>query len=285
MRHVRVLVRLTVAYCLLIGLSADRARAVTPQPGWPHTTGGVVRSSPALGDLDGDGDLEVVVGSWDSKVYAWSCDVPTTDPLPWPMFHHDPWNTGAHGHTGRFWDVPVGCWAWREIQACVEAAIVGGYPEGDYKPYLLVCRDTMAVFISRAMAGGDANVPDGPTEATFDDVPTGYWSYDYIEYCVANDVVQGYDPVTYGPTNVVSRDAMAVFVARAHAGGDAGVPAGPTEATFDDVPTDYWSYKYIEYCVDNSIVQGYDPVTYGPTAVVSRGQMAVFITRAFELTM
>jgi hypothetical protein len=73
----------------------------------------------------------------------------------------------------------------------------------------------MAVFISRAVAGGDGNVPDGPAEATFDDVPTDYWAYKYVEYCVAENIVQGYDPVTYGPLVPVTRDQMAVFIARA----------------------------------------------------------------------
>ncbi len=39
---------------------------------WPQSTGGVVRSSPALGDLNGDGKPDIVVGSDDGKVYAWS---------------------------------------------------------------------------------------------------------------------------------------------------------------------------------------------------------------------
>jgi len=176
-------------------------------------------------------------------------------------------------------------WAYYQVMACVEARIVSGYGDGTYQPTESVARDTMAVFIARAMAGGDANVPAGPDTATFNDVPTDYWSYKYIEYCVANDVVQGYDAVTYGPANLVNRDSMAVFIARAVAGGDAGVPAGPAEATFDDVPTDYWSYKYIEYCAANDVVQGYDAVTYGPTVPVTRDQMAVFITRAFGLPM
>ena len=39
---------------------------------WAHQTGGVVSSSPALGDLNGDGCLDCVVGAGDKKVYALS---------------------------------------------------------------------------------------------------------------------------------------------------------------------------------------------------------------------
>jgi hypothetical protein len=41
-----------------------------PLPGWPVATGGQVMSSPSVGDIDGDGKPEVVVGANDSKVYA-----------------------------------------------------------------------------------------------------------------------------------------------------------------------------------------------------------------------
>jgi len=255
----------------------------SPVAGWPQTAGGGVYESAALGDVDGDGDLEVVVCCDDGDVYAWSCDTPTSDLLAWPVFQHDARHTGVHGPTSRFWDVPDGFWAWREIGACVEADIVQGYAGGWYHPEVTVSRDQMAVFIARGMAGGDEDVPTGPAEATFDDVPTDHWAYKYVEYCVANDIVQGFGPVTYGPAGIVARDSMAVFVSRAVAGGDGNVPEGPAEATFDDVPTDYWAYKYVEYCVADDIVQGYGPATYGPTVRVARDQMAVFICRAFRL--
>ncbi len=38
--------------------------------GWPRSTSGVTRSSPALGDLTGDGVAEVVIGSRDGQVHA-----------------------------------------------------------------------------------------------------------------------------------------------------------------------------------------------------------------------
>ena len=43
-----------------------KREAARPQP-----TGGFVSASPLLVDLDGDGALEVIAGSWDRRVYAW----------------------------------------------------------------------------------------------------------------------------------------------------------------------------------------------------------------------
>ncbi len=82
---------------------------------------------------------------------------------------------------------------------------------------------------------------------------------------------------------------MAVYVARALVAptGEAAladwVPAAPRN--FPDVPDTFWAYIHIEYCVENGVVQGYPDGNYHPGNVVTRDQMAVYIARAFELTM
>ncbi|MFC1594139.1 FG-GAP-like repeat-containing protein [Candidatus Omnitrophota bacterium] len=53
------------------------------QPGWPQATGSYINSSPSLADLDNDGDMEIVIGSDDHKVYAWYNDGTLLD--GWPV--------------------------------------------------------------------------------------------------------------------------------------------------------------------------------------------------------
>ncbi len=198
---------------------------------------------------------------------------------------------GRRGIRVAFPDAPPGFWAWLEIIACVDARIVLGYPDVTYRPSLPVTRDQMAVYISRAVAGGEAGVPPGPGHAYFSDVPTSHWAYKYIEYARANQIVEGYEDGSYRPLATLDRGQMAAFIARAIAYpmGDEGL-AGyvpPTHPSFADVPAAFWAFKYIEYLAQGSVavVRGYLDGLYHPEYVCSRDQMAVYVQRALELPM
>ena len=195
--------------------------------------------------------------------------------------------------TGHFSDVPSSPadahWALWEIEAAYAAGIVKGYSDGTYQPSNPVTRDQMAVYISRALAGGDDKVLAGPATATFSDVPTDYWAYKHIEYAKTENVVGGYPDGSYQPAVTVDRGQMAVFIARAVAPladrPDLTSYTAPAPATFPDVPTDFWSFKFVEYIADpeRGVTQGYPDGAYHPEYVCTRDQMAVYVARAFKL--
>ena len=164
-----------------------------------------------------------------------------------------------------------------------------GYADGTYGPSTVVNRGQMAVFIARAVAGGDSQIPAPPAKADFTDVPTTYWAFKEIEYVYAQHIVVGYGKGIYAPEADVTRDQMAVFITRSIVTplGDAGL-AGytpPSAATFPDVPTGYWSYQYVEYLHAQGVVVGYSDGTYHPQDAVTRDQMAAFVQRAFGLSV
>jgi len=221
-------------------------------------------------DDDGFGDAEEV-----------TLDSDPTDPLDTPQQGHfsdvEPTGYGPTA-TDPFW-------AFHEIEACFRSDIVDGYLDGTYQPGWSVSRDQMAVYIARSLAGGDANVPRDYTVPSFTDAATNYWAFHYIEYAAERNVVRGYDDGTYQPLLVVDRGTMAVYIARSivtPVGDDSNLPR-PLMPTFSDVPTQYWSYPHVEYCFAEDVVRGYDDGLYHPEIVVSRDQMAVYITRAFDL--
>ena len=65
--------------------------------GWPKFVGQWVISTTAVGDIDGDGKLEVVVPSREGWLYAWHTKGTTKGVITWESFHHDNRNTGDLG--------------------------------------------------------------------------------------------------------------------------------------------------------------------------------------------
>jgi len=184
-----------------------------------------------------------------------------------------------------FLDVPADYWAVWEIEAAKAAGVVCGYADHRYQPTLAVSRDQMAVYLARALAGGDEAVPTGPAHPSFADVPEDYWAYRHVEYVHDQDVAHGYDDGYYHPDYPLDRAQMAVFMARAVAGGEGALTdyVAPDTPTFSDVPADFWAHKHVEYLAVLGLVVGYSEDSYHPEYICSRDQMAVYVTRAFDL--
>lgn len=111
-----------------------------------------------------------------------------------------------------FSDVPVDHPFCGEIAALAEAGIVAGYGDGTFGPGRQVSRQAAAAYLARAF--GPAEVP-ACTEAVFTDVAADHPFCGEIAWLVEEGIATGYSDGSFGPGDVVSRQAMAAFLHRA----------------------------------------------------------------------
>ena len=183
--------------------------------------------------------------------------------------------------TPSFDDVLPTAGQWSYVEAIYREGITVGCEQEPplYCPNAAITRGQMAVFLCRA-AGW---TPLDQATPTFSDVPATHPQYGYVEAISSRSVTSGCGGGKYCPDAPVTRGQMAVFLCRA-----AGIPTrNPTTPTFGDVPKTSEQYTYVEGIAYAGITVGCvttPPRQYCPNAAVTRGQMAVFLCRAFAIS-
>ena len=188
-------------------------------------------------------------------------------------------------HVSTFADIPSSYWAWRFIEGLYAAGVTSGCTNSplSYCPTTTVTRDQMAVFILRGKHGATYNPPPVGATTGFADVPTTYWAAAWIKQLAAEGITGGCTSTNYCPGSPVTRDQMAVFLLRAKYGSGYSPPAVGASTGFADVPPTYWAAGWIKQLAAEGITGGCSAGLYCPLTPVSRDQMAVFLTRTFNL--
>ena len=116
--------------------------------------------------------------------------------------------------------------------------------------------------------------------AVFGDVPETHSFYTFISKFSAHGITLGCGGGNFCPDDVVTREQMAIFIERS-----LGVftPPTPTRQTFADVSSARQSYPFVEDLAARGITAGCGGGNFCPDNPVTRGQMAVFLVRAFGL--
>ena len=118
--------------------------------------------------------------------------------------------------TGIFADVPVTYWAAHWIEQLYNDGITTGCWKNPlrYCPSSPVTRAQMAIFLLRAKHGSNYKPP--AATGIFDDVPVTYWAANWIEQLYKEGITSGcsQNPLLYCPESSVTRDQMAVFIAK-----------------------------------------------------------------------
>lgn len=182
-----------------------------------------------------------------------------------------------------FGDVPTTHMFFRFIEAVVNAGIVGGCSTNPplYCPDATFTRAEMAVFLLRGIHGATYQPP--AATGMFADMPASDPLARWIEQFAREGITSGCtaNPPTYCPGATLTRGQMAVFLLRAKHGAAYNPPA-PT-GMFTDVPASHIFARWIEQLAREGITSGCGPATYCPEGTVTRGQIAVFLVRTFNL--
>lgn len=184
-----------------------------------------------------------------------------------------------------FLDVRLSNPFWKPIEAIENAGITAGCGQGEFCPFDEVSRAQMAAFLVRAVHGAGFNPP--PPSGLFADVTTSHPMVKFIEQLFADGVTAGCAtaPLRYCPAAAVTRAQMAVFLVRAVRGSDFVPPAA--SGLFADVSKSHPFADFIEQILADGITAGCSttPLLFCPDDHVTRGQMAAFLTAAFNLPL
>jgi hypothetical protein len=120
------------------------------------------------------------------------------------------------------------------------------------------------------------------TTASFQDVPTSYWAWMFIERLYSAGITGGcaVNPLQYCPESSVTRAQMAVFLERGIHSSSYNPPAVGLSTGFTDVAIDYWAGAWIKQLAADGITSGCGSSIYCPENSVTRAQMAVFLLRS-----
>jgi glucose/arabinose dehydrogenase len=154
------------------------------------------------------------------------------------------------------------------IHWLVYEGLTAGCSATRFCPTASVTREQMAIFLDRAL-----DLPATATDAFSDD--EGLTGEAAINRLYAAGITAGCTPTRFCPTASVTREEMAVFLDRA-----LDLPA-TSQDPFDD-DEGRTGEAAINRVYAAGITSGCGPARYCPNELVTRGQMAAFLQRAFD---
>lgn len=189
--------------------------------------------------------------------------------------------TLVKGWVSDFLDVPEAHQFHSFVTTLVSNAITVGIGNGLYGVDQPTLRQQMAAFLLKARHGL-CYVPPPCTPGKFSDVPCPSTFAAWIEALANEGITGGCGNGKFCPGDPVRRDQMAVFILKAKYGPSYTPPQ--CTGKYSDVPCPSAFANWIEQLGNEQITGGCGAGKYCPASSSTRGQMAVFLVKAFRLS-
>ena len=166
-------------------------------------------------------------------------------------------------------------WAAEDINLLADMGIVTGNPDGTFRPDNQITRAEIVTILVRMYDLDSDNM------MIFDDTKD-HWANGYISIAAALGYVNGFDAQHFGPDEQLTREQMAVMVARiAELKEDT---SGSNPLSFSDKDgISSWTLNAVTAVFQNGVISGYPDGTFRPTAEITRAEACHMIVNLMNL--
>jgi hypothetical protein len=171
-----------------------------------------------------------------------------------------------------FSDVSSRFWGYNIITSMSSQSIVSGYPDGTFKPNAAITRAEFAAMLVKALGLSAAG-----TTGTFTDVSADAWYYGSVNAAVYNGLVFGMGNNMFEPEALITRQEMAVMVAKALGAKTPAITGAELDAFNDALRVSSWAKSGMDEAVKAGIVIGMSADQLAPMAHATRAQAAAMI--------
>lgn len=161
-----------------------------------------------------------------------------------------------------------GHWAESYVGQLTQRSIIGGFPDGSFKPDDSITRAQFAAIAVKAL-----NVPPASGPATFKDVAGNYWANKAIAAVSQAGLVTGFPDGTFKPEDKITRAQALVILAKALPSGMADSSILNSYQDGSQVPT--WAAPSVAKAAKARIIVSYpDPSAIRPNVNATRADVA-----------
>lgn len=164
-----------------------------------------------------------------------------------------------------------GHWAQETIMRLVDLGAISGYTDGTFRPDNRITRAEYVMVLLKAFQ------IEGKGETLFTDTKS-HWAGEYIALAVDRGLAAGYDGGTFGPDDIITREQMAVMVAKA-----ANLAPPRDRISFADGDNiSPGAVDGVAAAVEKGIIVGYPDNTFRPRDGASRAEAVTIIVNALQ---
>jgi len=176
-----------------------------------------------------------------------------------------------------FEDVPSGHWVESAIKQLAARQIVGGVGEEKFAPERSVLRAEFAAMLVRALR------LEATGQASFADVNAGDWFADEAVAAAEAGIVRGDGQGQFRPAETMTREEMAVMLARASALVEGQHENSGSSVEFEDrSEISDWALKAIAEAAERGLLEGSGDNRFRPREPISRAESSQAIHRLLE---